>query len=197
MILISNFINCKYFTENNCINIRLNSYSDSYSLLIKVKQSNDTDEYYVKDVWSFAIGTMCINILPFLINWGVNFHNYFISRFNYIKNQLNNSGVISQEFIEYVEFKDIESESMLDLAASLIFLSKFSTIFISQTHNILRHGWVELKRLKLFDNLNVEVRKLILGNIFNVDEIFGRRFHLSQCIYCIFIWWESKYFLFL
>ena len=160
--------NCsfEYKTENNCINIQINSDSDSYSLLIKIKQLYDTEEYFVREVWNYIICTMCINILQFLKNWRVNMQNYFISSLNHIKTKLNNSGIISQEFIEYVKFKDIDSESMLDFAVSLISLSKFSSIFISQTHNILRSGWVQLKRRKLFDNLNVWVRKLILGNIF-------------------------------
>ena len=77
MLLISNLINLEYFTENNSINIRLNSYSDSYSLLIKVKQSNDTDEYYVGNVWRFVVGTMCINIFEFLreCEWDINFYS--------------------------------------------------------------------------------------------------------------------------
>ena len=164
----------KYFIENSCINIKLNDFA-VYSLSIKVKQSEDTDQYTLENVWKYVIGTICINILTFLINWRVNIDNNFISKVDYIKTQLNNSGVISQGFIEYVEFKEIDSQNIFDLVTSLISLSSFSTIFIGQTHNILRQGWVQLKNLKLLDNLNVWVRKLILENIFNVDEVFGMR----------------------
>ena len=66
-LLITNFDSLEYYTENNCINIWLNPYSNRYSLLIKVAKSNVADEYYVEDAWSFVIGTMWINILSFFL----------------------------------------------------------------------------------------------------------------------------------
>ena len=66
-LLITNFDSLEYYTENNYINIWLNPYSNRYSLLIKITQSNVADEYYVEDIWSFVIGTMWINILSFFL----------------------------------------------------------------------------------------------------------------------------------
>ena len=64
--LISYFNSFKSKIEDNCINIQLNPNSDSYSLLIKVIQSSDAEEYSERKIWCFVIGTMCINIFKFL-----------------------------------------------------------------------------------------------------------------------------------
>ena len=171
----------KYLEKNKWLIIK--QYHSAEDLLsIKIKQSDDTDQYSLKNVWYFTMCTICINILTFLINCRVNIRTYIMSKINFIKTQLDNSGVISQNFIEYVEYKEIGNQNMFDFAVSLISLSRFSTIFISQTHNILRQGWIQLGRLKLLDNLNPVVRKLILGNIISVDETFGRKPHIESML---------------
>ena len=99
---------------------------------------------------------------------------YFIG-LDFIKHYWNNLEATYQRFIEYVEFKDINSENMFELTTLFISLSSLSTIFIGQTYNIIRQEWIRLKWSKVLNNFNIWVRKLILGNIFNVDEVFGRK----------------------
>ena len=60
--LNSSFNSFEYKNENNCINIQLNHNSDSYSLLIKVKQWDGTEKYSVKKLWRYIISTMFFNI---------------------------------------------------------------------------------------------------------------------------------------